>query len=476
MMVEPTNTQRTGLPAFSYYRRLVVNAAALLTSDAMALLLALVLAGFIRYLLKDHYMPLSRGVWVIPTWCAGAIAMRLVPGWGNGAVEDLRRIQILLAVVFAAAAIALFATKSAGVTSRIKFSLAYVLAVPLVPFGRILVKRALISAGEWGVPTVVYGTDTTAAHVLEALRSESGLGYQPYGIFDDHPPPEGNIHGVPVLGGLEDSAKGVPVAILGAPSIPRERLAELLDGPLSHYRRVIIIPDLLDIPTLWVSTRDFIGVLGLEVERNLLNPGARIVKFIFDLVCVVVTAPLWMPLCAILAVVVWAGDRHSPFFVQERLGRNGKVFRTYKFRTMVPNAERVLEEKLLDNPSLQDEWDGAYKLKDDPRITRAGRFLRRTSLDELPQLINVLKREMSLVGPRPLPSYHYQQLPRSVQGLRDSVRPGVTGLWQVSGRSSTGTSGMVRWDTYYVRNWSVWLDFIILIRTLRSVVQREGAF
>ena len=147
----------------------------------------------------------------------------------------------------------------------------------------------------------------------------------------------------------------------------------------------------------------------------------------------------------------------------------------WKFRTMVKNAQEVLEKKLTQDPKLKSEWEESFKLRRDPRITWIGKFLRRTSIDELPQLFNVLRGEMSLVGPRPVPSYHNEELTEKVRKLRDHVRPGMTGLWQVSGRSELGNAGMLRWDPYYVRNWSIWLDVVILIRTFRAVVFRRGA-
>ena len=143
---------------------------------------------------------------------------------------------------------------------------------------------------------------------------------------------------------------------------------------------------------------------------------------------------------------------------------------------MVPHAEERLKEALQQDEGLRVEWEKYYKLKKDPRITRIGRVLRRTSLDELPQLLNVLSGSMSLVGPRPLPSYHFEDLPKSVQQLRDQVKPGITGLWQVSGRSESGTAGMEKHDPYYVRNWSIWLDIIILFRTIRAVLVARGAY
>jgi lipopolysaccharide/colanic/teichoic acid biosynthesis glycosyltransferase len=143
---------------------------------------------------------------------------------------------------------------------------------------------------------------------------------------------------------------------------------------------------------------------------------------------------------------------------------------------MKPDAEQELRVAIVADPRLQSEWEGDFKLRNDPRITKVGRWLRRTSLDELPQLVNILKGEMSLVGPRPLPDYHYLEISEQVRALRDRVRPGLTGLWQVSGRSEAGTRGMERWDAYYVRNWSVWLDVVILVRTIRVVFSGRGAY
>ena len=203
---------------------------------------------------------------------------------------------------------------------------------------------------------------------------------------------------------------------------------------------------------------------------------AQLIKRSIDVSFVLLTAPVWAPLYGLIALAVWLEDRHSPFFYQERVGKKGRTFRMRKFRTMVPDAEAVLTERLAEDPALRHEWETTFKLRQDPRLTRIGAFLRRTSLDEIPQLINVLRGEMSLVGPRPLPAYHQEELPARVQQLRTNVRPGMTGLWQVSGRSDGGNEGLERWDAYYVRNWSVWLDIVILVRTVRVVLRGSGAY
>jgi lipopolysaccharide/colanic/teichoic acid biosynthesis glycosyltransferase len=225
-----------------------------------------------------------------------------------------------------------------------------------------------------------------------------------------------------------------------------------------------------------VRVSDLGGMPGLEVPLNLLDPMARWSKHLLEMVLVIMTAPFWGAVCSMLAALIWLEDRASPFFLQERIGKNGKPFRTRKFRTMVPNAEEVLQKKLVEDTRLAEEWGTNFKLRVDPRITRVGNLLRKTSLDELPQLVNVLRGEMSLVGPRPLPSYHYLELTLQVRSLRERVRPGLTGLWQVSGRSQTGTIGMEKWDAFYVRNWSVWLDIIILARTVQVVSKGTGAY
>lgn len=199
-------------------------------------------------------------------------------------------------------------------------------------------------------------------------------------------------------------------------------------------------------------------------------------KHLIEVAIVLLAFPLWFPICAVIYALIWLEDGKNPLFIQERLGKDGKGFRTFKFRTMVPNAEEVLKKVLAEDEELRTEWETFYKLRKDPRVTRIGKFLRRTSLDELPQLFNVLMGDMGMVGPRPLTAYHQNVLPADVRALRESVKPGITGLWQVSGRSDSGTEGMKKWDPYYVRNWSIKLDVSILVRTAFVVIACKGAY
>ena len=178
---------------------------------------------------------------------------------------------------------------------------------------------------------------------------------------------------------------------------------------------------------------------------------------------------------AAIAIGIKATSKGPVFYGHLRHGRDGKVFRALKFRTMVADADHVLADYLVSHTEYAPEWERNHKLKHDPRITKVGRWLRRASLDELPQLINILRGQMSLVGPRPIVE---QEIPKYGRGyeLYTQVLPGLTGLWQVSGRNNTTYEERVAFDEHYVHNWSVWLDLYILARTVKVVMTAEGAY
>lgn len=462
---------------YPFARRAISNAVILGAAEASTLLLSLFIGGFIRLAWKGEPMLASWMWYLLGAWCVGAYVARLLPGWGLGPVEELRRMFFLLAGVFAATTAMLFWGKAAEITSRFTLTVGFLLSIVLVPAVRLEVKRILLKLNRWGVPAVLYGRAHAVSVVTQALRDERGLGYTPDGVFlEEHGDAPETVADLPVLGHTNQYTARAPVALLAASGLSPQRVSELLDGPLAHYRRIVVIPDITESPTLWVKPRDLMGLLGIEIPGNLLDPLARILKRSLDLAVIIGLSPLWIPVCLLLGVLIWLEDRKHPIFKQERVGHRGHLFRTLKFRTMHPNAEELLQKRLDEDPSLRAEWEAHFKLRDDPRITRVGRFLRATSLDELPQFINVLRGDMSLVGPRPLPRYHYDEMPERVRQLRDRVRPGITGLWQVSGRSEAGHAAMPRWDTYYVRNWSIWLDLVILVRTFRAVTSRHGAY
>jgi Undecaprenyl-phosphate galactose phosphotransferase WbaP len=229
------------------------------------------------------------------------------------------------------------------------------------------------------------------------------------------------------------------------------------------------------VSSLGIEARDLCHQLALEVRQNLLMPNAQRVKRLFDISLAALAGALLLPILPIIILALKLDSRGPAFYRQNRLGRGGRVFGVWKFRTMAQEGDRILREYLENHPECALEWEREHKLKDDPRVTNIGRILRKTSLDELPQIWNVVRGEMSLVGPRPIVR---DEIPKYGEGfaLYKQVLPGITGLWQVSGRNDTSYLDRVALDSYYVRNWSPWFDIYVLARTVRAVLVGSGAY
>jgi Undecaprenyl-phosphate galactose phosphotransferase WbaP len=286
------------------------------------------------------------------------------------------------------------------------------------------------------------------------------------------------LDGIPVVHGLlraNEFADTVRYALLAIPGGGIDLQLEILRK--LRFQHVIIIPNLIGLQSLWVQARDLGGIIGLELQKNLLIRRNRRCKQFMDYALGIPLFLLSVPLLAVLAALIMIVSPGNPFYCQVREGGAGKNFRVWKLRTMYPNADRLLNAYLEANPDSKQEWSTHFKLKNDPRIlSGVGNFLRKTSLDELPQLWNVLRGEMSLVGPRPFPHYHLEQFVDSFRKLRRSVKPGITGQWQVSARSDGDLAVQENLDTYYIRNWSVWLDLSLLGRTVLVVLNGKGAY
>lgn len=211
-----------------------------------------------------------------------------------------------------------------------------------------------------------------------------------------------------------------------------------------------------------------------RVQQNLAKLSSRILKRTFDIIGAISIIVILSPLLIYISHKV-KKDGGPAIYGHERVGKDGKSFKCLKFRSMVVNSKQVLEELLLSNADAKAEWDATFKLKNDPRITKIGQFLRKTSLDELPQLFNVLKGEMSLVGPRPIITAELERYNDEVEYYLLS-KPGMTGLWQVSGRSDVDYDTRVYLDAWYVKNWSMWNDIAILFKTITVVLKKDGAY
>lgn len=244
-----------------------------------------------------------------------------------------------------------------------------------------------------------------------------------------------------------------------------------------HVNRVVVLPRMAKIPLLNAEVFTSINHRGLafSTRNNLLNPVDKMFKSIFDFMMTIILIIIFSPLLVILYILVYVATKGKPIFKHERIGKDGKPFDVYKFRTMHTNAQQILEALLESDKNIHKEWEKEFKLKDDPRITKIGAFLRKTSLDELPQLINVMRREMSLVGPRPIVSDEIKKYGEYFNYFK-AVKPGITGLWQISGRNDIGYDERVQLDTWYVRNWSIEQDLIILMKTIVTVLFRKGSY
>jgi lipopolysaccharide/colanic/teichoic acid biosynthesis glycosyltransferase len=299
---------------------------------------------------------------------------------------------------------------------------------------------------------------------------------KPVGFVRTAADADGHVSSLPVLGTLDDFsgvAGGVEVAIVTS----RDQLdfaTELSDRMPAV--QLVLLNDAHDIQTLWLRPRMLGNAVGIQFKRDPYLTQNRLLKRAIDLAIAIPAAIFAAPLIAVLAILIRISDRGPAFYVQARIGRNGKTFGVPKLRTMYTDAARRLEQHLSDDPRARDEWARYFKLSNDPRILPIiGNFLRRTSLDELPQLWSIIVGDMSLVGPRPFPPYHMQSFDAEFQRLRTSVPPGLTGLWQVSARSNGDLDVQKAQDAFYIRNWSIWLDLYVLLQTPPAVLIGEGA-
>jgi Undecaprenyl-phosphate galactose phosphotransferase WbaP len=460
-----------------------LTAAASLATDLAAVLTACFLAVQIWSLIQPAVQPFS----YMKFWPAALVfpavyaALGLYPGVGISPVEELRLCVIGSSVVYLAGA-ASMVLERANEFSRGVFLGAWLMTLVSVPLFRAWLRGVCAGCAWWGIPVLVLGAGEAGQTVVSKLQAVPAFGLKPVAFLDDDADKEPSYMGVAVAGPLSAACElgrelGICTALVAMPSLKRNELLQVLERSGAAFSHLIVLPDLLGMASLWVSARDLGGVLGLEVRQNLLIPANRRLKRMLDLLIASIGGLLSLPLLAIAIAWIKCVSPGNALFSQERGGEGGAVIRIYKLRTMRPNAEAILDSHLQHNPEARLEWKRHFKLKNDPRLLPVvGHLLRRTSLDELPQLWNVIKGDMSLVGPRPFPDYHLQCFPSDFRSLRARVQPGLTGLWQVTARSDGDLGVQQALDTYYIRNWSPWLDLHILARTVRAVLFGKGAY
>lgn len=374
--------------------------------------------------------------------------------------------------------ILLFSTKKSEIYSRliiILYTINLLLFFPL----RTQIRKILFRLNLFVKKAIIIGSGKTALEVYKNIINEPNLCYNIAGFVDESD--ENDINGIKIHKGLSRVELYIKLAhitdvIIAKDNIDSHQAAFLINKLQHKVENVIYIPPIKDISVYSTNIKYLFSsqIIAFEIKNNLSNPFIYFTKRLTDYILAILILPLILPLMAVISIIIKIDSKGPIIYSHKRIGKKGKEFKCYKFRTMHIDADQKLKEILEKDPQKRDEWQKYWKLKDDPRITKIGKFLRKTSLDELPQIFNVLKGEMSLVGPRPY-------LPREWNYIRNesliihALPPGITGLWQVSGRNNNDYTFRILMDCWYVKNWNLWLDIVILFKTFKAVLKREGA-
>ncbi len=461
--------------------------ALLVASDLAGVLVSFLLAfGLRKYALVPS--PLAHGLDVytdaglaLLLWPLMFSQQGLYPGSWLASQEELRRLAIGTSAASLLAMALTFVTRTELLYSRPIVLGGWFLSLFVLPASRSVTRRLATRIGLSGPPAVILGSEQSATGFVQLLQSQRPPALKPVAIFSTEDPAVGAAVGdVPIVGRLEAapawaSVHNVGTAVLALPASSPSVTMTVLEGQASAFSRILILSDLSRGLGADIIAHDLKGVLTLELKRNLLSRSNRLIKWALDLALLVLSLVLTLPLAALISVAILIESGRPVIFGHVRIGKGGAAFTAWKFRSMRGDTDQALQKAVRDVPELRAEWEATRKLRVDPRLTRVGRALRRTSLDELPQLWNVFRGQMSLVGPRPIVA---EEAPRYGEALDlySQVLPGLTGLWQVSGRSDTSYAERVRLDTHYVRGWSIWMDIEILARTVWIVLTGSGAY
>jgi Undecaprenyl-phosphate galactose phosphotransferase WbaP len=472
----------------------MIQRGALISADLLALLSSLILAKFLLSVIRpgvDNISLITFGtakfgglLLIIVFWYQEQYVKRR-PTW-----EELRLLYYTIFVF------ALFHMAFSYFLSHqvIKFLtiLFWGLLLIVLPVFRYITKRVLLKLNLWQRGVYIIGIGDNALAAYRLLTSSKILGYRFLGFIDldraDHTieHSSGNTidvdgRSLPVFGieqlYLPKTMKKNCEIVFALSSRDLLKNSKTVNILQSKYTFVSIVPDINGLPLYGVELEHFFGndQLFLRLQNNLSRRLNRIIKRVFDVLLSVLGLIILSPLLLFIAICIKLSAGGAILFTHKRVGADGRYFECIKFKTMHPHSRQILENLLANDPVAKAEWEKDFKLKNDPRVTRIGTFLRKTSLDELPQLFNVIKGDMSLVGPRPIieeellrygeDSYYYKL-----------VKPGITGLWQISGRNDIDYASRVRLDVYYTKNWSLWYDFVILFKTVMVVAARSGAY
>jgi len=448
----------------------------LILTDVVCTLLAILLALQLHWFSAVEFSPAYVEIFalliiilLIKFYSAG-----LYPGIGLHYIDELRLLVESLSFTFLIILAVTFVLHTSYIYSRLVIFFTWILSILLIPFGRYLVRRLLISLDLWGVPVVIIGDPERANDLAKNFQINTQHGIRPELIVGAEDCLSDDSSGSPIR--IKECAKRQDLqnALILIDDLNQVDL--LFDRYRFMFRHVTLIKDQVGNYGLNnLQPLDFSSVLGLQIRNNLLSQSSQMLKKLIDTLGSFFGLVLLSPFLGLMALAIRLDSPGGVIYRQPRLGRGGKTFQLLKFRTMYINADVVLKTELSRNPEMKAEWDCYQKLRNDPRVTRVGRFLRKFSLDEFAQLWNVARGEMSLVGPRPI--MRNQRLQYG-PAFKDYIQasPGMTGLWQVSGRNQTSFARRAELDDEYIQRWSIWMDIYILAKTIKVVLWRDGAY
>jgi len=471
-------------------KRHALGTALLFLLDALTLLGIFYLSVFLRRDIAPRMLsglpPLDLRIglyyWLFPLWLfilsyGGGYSKRFT-FWDE--VRFLSRSTILAMIAIFTV---LFIGRFGVALSRVLILSMAGLSLIFFPLVRTRGKILLYRAGLLRRKLLIIGSGRKAKAAYVSLKNEPNMGYEVAGFVDDDPRDGAGIEGVKVLRHIDKIPRyikwgEVTDLLIAKPELGGERLSGIINSLQHKVASIFYVPELSGIAVMGTELKHFFKeqTLLIEIKNNLERPLSRLIKRTFDYSAGVLLFVLFLLPMVFIALLIRLTSKGPSIFAQERIVKNGMGFMCYKFRTMTmhPNADERLRGMLEKDPEMKAEWETHRKLKDDPRVTPVGRFLRKTSLDELPQFLNILKGEMSLVGPRPYLPGEWDDLKEHAETILN-VPPGITGLWQVSGRSETTFKDRLAMDSWYVRNWNLWLDIMILLKTVGVVLRRQGA-
>lgn len=451
--------------------------AILASFDMLVVTAVFVAVVYARYLLggdfhlEDYWMhwPLVP-IYILMIACFGGYNVLLSPP------QEIRSCSLASLAIFIAISSASFWVRFPFTFSRTVIIVSWFALLALLPATHFSVKAFFTRFSWWGFPTVFYLFEKREAHYINLMVKRLHTSLKPVLLlYHRRDYLTGKmLKQIQVMDGADFFAKpGAPsnaiFIFLGFPQLG-SGARNILKNAEQRFSRMIILHESLNFGNQWAKPVDMGLHLGLETMQRLLDPmrlrAKRYVDLLFASFLLLVLSPLFL----LMSILIIVNSPGPVFYRQIRLGRGGRPFCAWKFRSMVPNAAAVLKDVLDKDPSLRKSWEESHKLPKDPRITAVGRFLRLTSLDELPQLFNVVVGDMSLIGPRPIVRAEIKRYGARYE-MVSKVRPGMTGLWQVSGRSRLTYAERVELDAYYIKNWSFWLDLYIMLKTPLAVLR-----